>query len=115
MLIVSGMVDGILPVVLGRYDKFPYYKEAISLGYSLHSHGGTTDNPSYASYVKNGLFLDVWHNNTRGLQAKLSYVFLPAITSIQFSLPNKNFAIFEERMMRDKEAIEMSRERGEPF
>jgi len=88
-------------------DVFLYYEEARELGYSLHHCGNDgSGGVSYVSYVKNGLFLDIWRNEAGGLLAKLSFVFPPAITSIRFSLPNKNFAVFEDRMMRAKRIVE---------
>ncbi len=65
-------------------------------GYTLSYHA--TDGSS-AVYSKSGIHLDVKCKESRRLEAGLSFVhrFL-CVTTLTFSLPNKNFKVFEEQI-----------------
>ena len=69
----------------------PFSKEAEELGYTLHHHGG---DGNYACYIKDGVFLDVWESG----KAKLTITNGLIQAFIEFSLPNKNFDIFERKI-----------------
>ncbi len=93
-------------------DNCPFYGAAIGRGYSVYS----TSGGSRVCFAKDGLFLDVRTDYTGAVYGKLSFVVGLATVSLgEFSLPNKNFDLFEGKMQDMMAVLRDWESRGEPF
>lgn len=77
----------------------PFSAEAKARGYTLHSYSGGKES---ASYIKDGVYLTVWRSG----KAELSITDGMILAKLDFSLPNKNFDAFENRMRGWRNAID---------
>jgi len=84
-------------------ENLPGCAEANRLGYSLHHYAG---NGQSASYVKDGIFLEVYND---GDTAKLTVAIgLISLSTGDFQFPHPRFDIFEKVMIRSYTAIQNS-------
>lgn len=78
-------------------DFLPFEHEARALGYSIYAH---STNRQSATYLKDGIGLDVHYDSQGRMVGKLSFIWrLLTISTGEFSLPHPNLSLFEKQVV----------------
>ena len=79
-------------------------EEAIKLGYTFHIYSNSGD---FASYTKDGISLEVTRSESREISARFTYIHdMLVLSTMDLSFPNKNFHLFESKMLEAKSKLE---------